>query len=129
MLIVYFSGISENTHRFVNKLEMKSHRIPLRGQTHVDEPYVLIIPSYGGGEAKGCVPPQVVKFLNDEKNRMNLTGVIGAGNTNFGDMYCYGAKAVAEKCGVPLLYKFELMGTTRDVDFVKNGVIKLGTEN
>ena len=129
MLIVYFSGLSENTHRFVNKLGLPSKRIPLKGELTINEPYVLIVPSYGGGAVKGSVPAQVVKFLNDENNRSYLRAVIGSGNTNFGNMYCYGAKAVSNKCGVPLLYKFELMGTTRDVDFVKDGVIKLGTVN
>lgn len=129
MLIVYYSGKSENTHRFVNKLGLPSKRIPITGECHVTEPYVLIVPSYGGGAVRGSVPAQVVKFLNDENNRLNLKAVIGSGNTNFGDMYCYGAKAVSNKCGVPLLYKFELMGTARDVECVKNGVIKLGTDN
>lgn len=128
MLIVYYSGLSENTHRFVSKLELPNKRIPIKGECLVNEPYVLIVPSYGGGEIKGSVPRQVVEFLNNETNRINLKAVIGSGNTNFGDMYCYGAKAVSHKCGVPLLYKFELMGTTRDVDRVKDGVIKFGTE-
>jgi protein involved in ribonucleotide reduction len=129
MLIVYFSGLSENTHRFVSKLGLPNKRIPISGECFVEEPYILIVPSYGGGAVKGSVPSQVVKFLNNENNRVNLRAVIGSGNTNFGDMYCYGAKVVANKCGVPLLYKFELMGNTKDVDCVKDGVIKFGTIN
>ena len=46
-----------------------------------------------------------------------------------GTMYCYGGKVVAEKCGVPLLYKFELMGTIKDVENVKNGVMNFEKNN
>ncbi len=31
--------------------------------------YVLIVPTYGGGNIKGAVPKQVIKFLNDRHNR------------------------------------------------------------
>ncbi len=129
MLLVYFSSKSENTHRFVEKVGLPSKRIPFSGMLDVDEPYVLVVPSYGGGEEKGSVPLPVIKFLNNEKNRSFIKGVIGAGNTNFGEMYCYGSKVVAQKCGVPLLYRFELMGTIKDVEAVKNGVINFGKSN
>ncbi|MCL0526079.1 class Ib ribonucleoside-diphosphate reductase assembly flavoprotein NrdI, partial [Klebsiella pneumoniae] len=50
-LIVYFSSRSENTHRFVQRLGLPAVRIPLNEREHlrVDEPYILIVPSYGGG--------------------------------------------------------------------------------
>ncbi|MDP9165426.1 MAG: class Ib ribonucleoside-diphosphate reductase assembly flavoprotein NrdI, partial [Actinomycetota bacterium] len=49
--LVYFSSVSENTHRFVEKLELPAIRIPLRERIEVDEPYVLVLPTYGGGHA------------------------------------------------------------------------------
>ncbi|WP_317472711.1 class Ib ribonucleoside-diphosphate reductase assembly flavoprotein NrdI, partial [Cronobacter sakazakii] len=66
--LVYFSSVSENTHRFVQKLGVPATRIPLRGDIEVDDPYVLIVPTYGGGhpvpgKAGGYVPKQVIKFL------------------------------------------------------------------
>ncbi len=42
--LVYFSSVSENTHRFVQKLGIPATRIPLHGRIEVDEPYVLILP-------------------------------------------------------------------------------------
>lgn len=52
MLIVYFSSTTENTKRFVDKLGYRSKRIPLRpaqeGHLSVDEPFVLVCPTYGG---------------------------------------------------------------------------------
>lgn len=46
--LVYFSSVSENTHRFVEKLGLPATRIPLHGRIEVDQPYVLILPTYGG---------------------------------------------------------------------------------
>lgn len=85
-LIVYFSSSSENTHRFVQRLGLPAVRIPLneRERIQVDEPYILIVPSYGGGGTAGAVPRQAIRFLNDPHNRQLIRGVIAAGNRNFG---------------------------------------------
>jgi len=69
--LVYFSSQSENTHRFVGKLGLPAIRIPIGGQREklrMTQPYILVVPSYGGGSAKGAVPIQVIHFLNDEQN-------------------------------------------------------------
>lgn len=122
--LVYFSSTSNNTHRFVEKTGLPKQRIPLRPAEpflRVDEPYVLVVPTYGGGKEGGAVPRQVVKFLNDTDNRALIRGVIAAGNTNFGGTYCLAGDIVSAKCGVPYLYAFELMGTPQDVQRVRNG--------
>lgn len=122
--LVYFSSVSENTHRFVEKTGLPARRIPLRpteGFLQVDEPYVLVVPTYGGGTEGGAVPRQVVRFLNDEGNRSLIRGVIAAGNTNFGKAYGIAGDIVSAKCGVPYLYAFELMGTREDVQRVRTG--------
>ncbi|CAM5785292.1 class Ib ribonucleoside-diphosphate reductase assembly flavoprotein NrdI [Cellulomonas persica] len=123
--LVYFSSASNNTHRFVEKLGLAAQRIPLRPTEpflHVTEPYVLVVPTYGGGNEGGAVPRQVVKFLNDATNRSLLRGVIAAGNTNFGEAYCIAGDIIAAKCHVPYLYGFELMGTNEDVHRVREGL-------
>lgn len=126
--IVYFSSISENTKRFIEKLafpEEKIERIPLRRNEEplvMDEDFVLITPTYGGGNIKGAVPKQVIHFLNDERNRNHLKGVISSGNTNFGEAYCLAGDIIAAKCKVPHMYKFELLGTSRDITKVKEGL-------
>ena len=131
--VVYFSSVSENTHRFVQKLGLPAVRIPLHGRIEVDEPYVLILPTYGGGkdvsgsggpdpDAGGYVPKQVISFLNNEHNRSLIRGVIAAGNTNFGAEFCYAGNVVSRKCEVPFLYRFELMGTPEDVEAVRAGL-------
>ncbi|MGP5382331.1 class Ib ribonucleoside-diphosphate reductase assembly flavoprotein NrdI [Glutamicibacter arilaitensis] len=123
--LIYFSSVSENTKRFVGKLEMDVARIPVfatEPQLISTAPYVLLIPTYGGEHGKRSILPQIMKFLQVEQNRENLRGVIGAGNTNFGAYYCIAAKRIAQKCNVPVLYKFELMGTSDDVLKVKEGL-------
>lgn len=128
--LIYFSSASDNTHRFVSKLPIHSARIPLLTSDetlYAHSPFVLVLPTYGGISGKGAVPRQVIKFLNVEENRRLLRGVIGAGNTNFGETYCLAADVIAAKCGVPVLYRFELMGTSEDVDRVTKGLEEFWT--
>ena len=123
--LIYFSSVSGNTHRFVEKLGRPAARIPLHAKDdplQADEPYVLVVPTYGGGEGSGAVPNQVIKFLNDEHNRSLLRGVITAGNTNFGKAYGIAGDIIAAKCHVPHLYRFELFGTPEDVEDVNQGL-------
>ena len=126
--LVYFSSVSENTRRFVDKLDLEAQRIPLRsidGELRVDQPYVLVTPTYGGANGAGAVPKQVIRFLNNSDNRSLVRGVIAAGNTNFGSTYCLAGRIVARKCQVPHLYNFELMGTRDDVLRVREGLEQL----
>ena len=130
--VVYFSSATGNTRRFVEKLGFPAQRIPLLPRDeflHVDQPYVLIVPTYGKPEGAGNVPPQVVKFLNVEQNRHHMLGVIGSGNTNFGPLFGIAADIVAKKCDVPVLFKFELMGTDSDVEKVNEGLEAFWTQN
>ncbi|AWV49085.1 ribonucleotide reductase stimulatory protein [Mycobacterium leprae Kyoto-2] len=133
--LVYFSSVSENTHRFVQKLGVPAMRIPLHSRIEVSDPYVLVLPTYGGGrtapdlQAGGYVPKQVIAFLNNEYNRALICGVVAAGNTNFGAEFCYAGDVVARKCGVPYLYRFELMGTEDDVTAVRAGLANLWKEH
>jgi protein involved in ribonucleotide reduction len=123
--LIYFSSTSENTSRFVAKLGIDAARIPLHAKDApllATRPYVLVVPTYGGTGGEGSVPKQVIRFLNDPQNRQLIRGVIGAGNTNFGDNYCMAADIIAAKCNVPRLYRFELMGTPEDVARVHKGL-------
>lgn len=58
--LVYFSSVSENTRRFVQRLDRTAVRISLRprleGMIRVRRPFVLVVPTYGGGEQTGAVP-------------------------------------------------------------------------
>ncbi|MBD7994337.1 class Ib ribonucleoside-diphosphate reductase assembly flavoprotein NrdI [Arthrobacter sp. Sa2CUA1] len=134
--LVFFTSASGYTGRFVEKLGREAGRIPLHTSAPTliaHSPYVLILPTYGGtaeqpgAAARGAVPKQVIKFLNVEQNRSLIRGVIGAGNTNFGENYCLAADIIAVKCKVPVLYRFELMGTSEDVATVNQGLEEFWT--
>ncbi|PPJ44314.1 class Ib ribonucleoside-diphosphate reductase assembly flavoprotein NrdI, partial [Rhizobium sp. KAs_5_22] len=66
--VVYFSSISNNTHRFIQKLGVNNSRVPydLEEELNVNSDYVLITPTYsGGGESEaGAVPGRLIKFLD-----------------------------------------------------------------
>ena len=129
--LIYFSSVSGNTARFVEKVGVPAARIPLFSSDaplQVSDPYVLVLPTYGGGEEGGAVPKQVIRFLNDEGNRSLLRGVIAAGNTNFGEGYCLAGDIVAAKCDVPLLYRVEVFGTPDDVKAVQDGLERFWTQ-
>ena len=122
--IVYFSNYSGNTKRFVEKIINDSYatRIPLGGDRRsitVNKPYVLMVPTYGGGEGRAAIPRQVRSFLNVKENRKLLRGVVGFGNTNFGKHFCKAADLISAKTGVPVIAKVEVFGTQEDVDKVK----------
>lgn len=128
--LIYFSSASENTRRFVEKLGRDVARIPLyqrEAELVATEPFVLVVPTYGGTGSEGSVPKQVIRFLNNPQNRKLIRGVIGAGNTNFGDNFCMAGDIIAFKCRIPHLYRFELMGTPDDVRLVNQGLDKFWT--
>ena len=104
--IIYFSNYSGNTKRFVDKLDNSSIRIPIDWDpahpVYAEREYVLMVPTYGGGSEKSAIPRQVRKFLNIPKNRALLRGVVGLGNTNFGEHFCKAADLISQKTGVPV---------------------------
>ncbi len=128
--VVYFSSASENTARFIKNCHLPEaglnvYRIPLRPKSAplvVNEPFVIVVPTYGGGDISKALPPQVRRFLNDRGNRRLLRGVIASGNTNFGDAFCAAGDVIAAKCHVPFLYSFELTGTPEDMRKVREGL-------
>jgi|TARA_R110002051_G_scaffold43404_1_gene88935 protein involved in ribonucleotide reduction len=124
--ILYWSGATGNTHRFVEKIGLPALRIQNHGDPlRMDEPCVLIIPTYADGLGRGAISKPVRRFLDLPENRHNVLGVIGGGNRNFGQMFAQGATAVSVKYGMPVLHRFELAGLPEDVAFVRKGLIRL----
>ncbi len=121
--IVYFSNYSGNTKRFVEKLTNNARRIPIDYTADADTvgvcvPYILVVPTYGGGSEKSAIPRQVRAFLNVPENRQLLRGVIGTGNTNFGEHYCKAAELISAKTGVPIIARVEILGTPEDIELI-----------
>jgi protein involved in ribonucleotide reduction len=122
--IVYFSNYSGNTKRFAEKLNGSSIPIPIKSSSDgvllMDSPYVLFVPTYGSGSDTHAIPRQVRRFLNNRNNREHLQGVVGFGNTNFGEDFCKAAHMISSKTGVPLIAKVEIFGTQDDLEKVKD---------
>lgn len=125
--IVYFSNYSGNTKRFVEKLTNGTNnatRIPIdpgTGGRHlvVYNDYVLFVPTYGGGSERSAIPRQVRGFLNVPENRNKLRGIVGFGNTNFGEHFCKAADLISRKTGVPVIARIEIFGTPEDLEKVR----------
>lgn len=121
--LVFFSSASGNTARMIDRLGVPSTQIPRAADApRVTDPYVLVCPTYADGQGRNAVPKQVVRFLNCPDNRAGLRGVIGSGNRNFGDTFALAGRLIADKCGVPLLYRFELAGTDTDIARIRAGL-------
>ena len=130
--IVYFSNYSGNTKRFVEKLNARHNnitRIPIDwdsdNPTTVTNGYVLFVPTYGGGSERSAVPRQVRHFLNIPGNREMLRGIVGLGNTNFGEHFCKAAEIISGKTGVPIIARVEIFGTSEDVQRVQERLEQL----
>lgn len=130
--LVYFSSSTENTKHLVDQLPLDSVRIPisrLEAAPLATEPYVLFVPSYGGGEGirklSTSVPRQVVNFLNVKQNRDLCLGIIASGNMNFGSHYCIAGEVLSSKLQVPLFYTFELGGMPGDLERIAEGLAEV----
>ena len=130
--LVYYSSQTGNTESFVKRLGTRdSVKIPIKMTELITlvDPFVLVIPTYAAHDGRGALPKSVVKFLNHDINRTMLRGVIASGNLTFGDTYCLAGKLIAQKCNVPVLYRFELRGTDQDIFNVQTGLEKFWNKN
>lgn len=129
MLVVYFTSISNNTEKFAVKLGYPTKKISVKKSDTltVTEAYILVTPTYASRSDPG-VPKQVIHFLNNPVNRNNLKGVVGGGNRNFGSSFAIAADVIAEKCGVPVLHKFEIAGDVEDVSAVHKSIESLNND-
>lgn len=107
MLIAYDSRTG-NVQRFVNKLGLPA--IQIESEMKLEQPFVLITYTTGFGQ----VPEKVMSFL--QHNHARLMGVMASGNRNWGESFARSADRIAQLYSVPVLGKFELSGTQRDVD-------------
>ncbi|MED4582349.1 class Ib ribonucleoside-diphosphate reductase assembly flavoprotein NrdI [Brevibacillus choshinensis] len=113
MLIAYDSKTG-NVRRFVNKLNLPS--VEIDEQMVIEEPFVLITYTTGFGQ----VPEKVASFL--QRNHLYMKGVSASGNRNWGTSFAKSADTIAHQYGVPVISKFELSGTGRDVEHFTSGV-------
>jgi protein involved in ribonucleotide reduction len=116
-LLIVYDSLTGNVQRFVDKLDTKT--IKITPDLIVDQPFILITYTTGFGE----VPARVEKFLM--QNRQYIKGVIGSGNKNWGSYYCGSAETISKQYYVPLIHKFELSGSQKDVEKIKQEVLNI----
>ncbi|MDP5274182.1 class Ib ribonucleoside-diphosphate reductase assembly flavoprotein NrdI [Chengkuizengella axinellae] len=118
MKIVYASKTG-NVKRFINKINISS--VQLHSELIMDEPFILVTYTTGFGQ----VPEEVEQFLKFNHNQM--VGVVASGNRNWGSNFGKSADIISNQYGVPTLHKFELSGTTRDLEVFKERVLLVET--
>lgn len=111
MIIVYDSK-TNNVQRFVDKINTHNCIDLNKISIKLNKPFILITYTTGFGE----VPESTIKFL--EGNKYFLKGVISSGNKNWGLNYGKAADLISEKYNVPLIHKFELSGTLKDLELI-----------
>lgn len=116
MLIAYDSKTG-NVRRFVNKLNMDI--VQIEEDMILNEPFVLVTYTTGFGK----VPVKTLKFL--EKNHKNMIGIAASGNRNWGDNFCKSAITISNMYNKPVVHRFELSGTNKDVQKFIDEVLKL----
>lgn len=123
--LVYYSSETGNTAAMIAKTGLEAFRIPISpkdDQLVVEQPFVLVVPTYAAFDGRGALARQVRNFLDADDHASLIRGVIGGGNTNFGETYCLAAKMISDKYRVPVLYRFELRGTLTDAQNIRTGM-------
>lgn len=124
MQIVYLSIVG-NTRRFVERLGMPAIELSdITVYTTMDQPYIIIAPTYEI-EATDIIND----FLEHEDNLDFCRGVVGAGNRNFNDLYCFTAEDLSMDYDIPLLHRFEIQGSDYDLQRVKEIVAEIENTN
>ncbi|MNH66476.1 putative NrdI-like protein [compost metagenome] len=118
-LIVVYDSLTGNVQRFVSKLDLPS--VKITSGLSVDEPFILVTYTIGFGE----IPKTINEFLNSGYHAHYLKGVAGSGNMVWGDKYCGAAVAISKIFNVPLIHKFELSGTQKDIEKFQQEVNKI----
>lgn len=118
MKVVYFS-FTGNVKRFIarteftNTLEITNDNC---ADVRIDEPYILVTSTIGFGEI-----PDVVKTFLKNNGKM-IRAVVGSGNRNWGQNFAKASDTISREYLVPLLMKFEVQGTQKDVEEFKDKV-------
>lgn len=112
--VIYYDSLTGNVERFINKLSRygiyKFEKI--NGNTKVDKKSHFITRTTGIGE----ISKQTQEFLEFEDNYKNIESVAVSGNMNWGANFGLAGDKIEKKYGIPLIMKFELSGTKKDIE-------------
>lgn len=122
MVQIVYDSKTGNVKRFMGKIEhyLKKH---VKEADGINSPFILVTYTTNFGE----VPQSTKDFL--DKNGEHLIGVAASGNKNWGDNFARSADRISRSYQVPIIHKFELSGTEKDVDLFTQEVEKVVTES
>lgn len=121
MVQIVFDSKTGNVRRFMEKIPYASKH-PLNENEILNNPFILVTYTTGFGN----IPPSTQQFL--EKNADYIQGVAASGNKVWGDNFAKSADKISNQYRIPVLHKFELSGTTRDVEMFIQEVEKIVTQ-
>jgi len=112
MARLYYDSRTGNVRRFIDKVVRATgwQAVRLGADTEPDASGHLVTYT----TKIGFVPEKTQEFM--EKHGHLIRSVASSGNRNWGRNFGLAADTIAREYGVPLAMKFELSGTTEDID-------------
>lgn len=108
-MIIAYDSKTGNVKRFINKLNTYYEILKINKSLLINDKFVLVTFTTGFGE----IPETTKEFL--KYNHKNLVAVASSGNKNWGSNYGKAADIISNQYNVPLILKFELSGTKKDI--------------
>ena len=110
-IILVYDSKTGNVQRFIDKVknELNVETIKIHKDLIIQKPFILITYTTGFGQ----VPETTRHFLM--KNYQYMRAVASSGNMNWGMKFAVAADEISQKYTVPIILKFELSGTKKDV--------------
>ena len=119
---VVFMSLTGQTRKFVNKLGFETMELTAGNPFQkMEEPFIIVTPTYDKE-----VTDILTDFIETDQNRAYFKGVAGGGNLNFGKLFGFTAKDLANDYSVPLLHLFEFQGNEKEIQILKEKVTELG---
>ena len=113
-MFVYYDSKTGNVQRFIDKIKKERPEwsfVKISGDMEILENGHLVTFTTNFGE----IPDTTEKFLENENNRKYIKSVSSSGNMNWGTLFGKAADNIEEKYGIPVLMKFELSGTSKEI--------------
>lgn len=120
MFTIVYDSRTGNVKRFVNKIGMDS--LQICEDLIINRPFAFITYTTDFGK----VPDTTLRFL--ERNHTYMVGVASSGNKVWGNNFAASADIISNTYNVPILLKFELAGTKRDIELFKLALDNLKKE-
>lgn len=122
MVQIIFDSKTGNVQRFVNKTGFQQIR-KVDEMDHVDTPFVLVTYTTNFGKGTG------INTIISRKIRPSLIRSRRGGNKVWGDNFAKSADTISRQYQVPILHKFELSGTSKDVELFTQEVERVVTKS